>query len=98
MLIFAKMEKGTQELQMENEVILVGASWCGACKMMHDWFLGIEIPGVTMRYADISELPEEHVISLPTILFMENGNEIQRVTGALTKGDLTGKIRSLFKI
>ena len=82
----------------KKEVILVGASWCGACKGMQQWFFNIELPSVTLRYADVSEFPESNITSLPTILFLNEGEEIQRISGALSQSDLIIKICSIFKI
>lgn len=79
-----------------REVILVGAPWCGACKIMKDWFFAV--PFETVRYCDVSELPDSGIMSLPTILFMENGEEVQRITGAMNKAELINRINSIFRI
>ena len=78
-----------------REVILVGAPWCGACKAMKAWFDALDLPGITTRYADIEEASDE-VFSLPTVLFEENGNVVQRITGAIGKHDLEHVIKSLW--
>jgi thiol-disulfide isomerase/thioredoxin len=82
---------------MKREVILVGASWCGACKAMRDsWFFTIEIPGVTFSYRDISEMENEGISSVPVILFREGETTIQTLNGAVSKNDLIRCVKSIF--
>ena len=87
-----------------REIILIGAPWCGVCKAMGGWFLSVDWPGVTLRYVDI-ENPFEidnltaagvNVSSLPTILFLENHEIIQTITGAMNQHDLESTISSLW--
>jgi thiol-disulfide isomerase/thioredoxin len=87
-----------------REIILVGAPWCGACKAMGGWFLSVDWPGVTLRYADIEDpfeveelvLDGVNISSLPTILFREDQQIIQTITGAMGRHDLEGTITSLW--
>ena len=80
-----------------KEVILYSAKWCGACKAMRHWFLNdIELDGVTFKYIDIEEEPNDSICGLPTIMFKENGIEVDRHNGAINMIDLVKRIRSIF--
>jgi thiol-disulfide isomerase/thioredoxin len=87
-----------------REIILVGAPWCGVCKAMGGWFLSVDWPGVTLRYVDIEDpleaerltLEGVNVSSLPTVLFKEDRQIIQTITGAMSRHDLEGTIMSLW--
>jgi len=81
-----------------REVILVGASWCGECKAMLDWFGDLTAPGVALRYVDIEDADVAHEISsLPTVLFMESQETLQNVSGAMSRNDLEHTIKSLWE-
>jgi len=87
-----------------REIILIGAPWCGVCKAMGGWFFSVDWPGVTLRYVDIEDPLEVEMLaadgvnvsSLPTILFRENNEVIQTITGAMSRHDLEGTITSLW--
>ena len=79
-----------------KEILLYSASWCGACKSMREWFFSIEIPGILFRYIDIEQEPDGSISSLPTIVFKEHGQEVNRITGAMGKHDLIKKINLIF--
>ena len=79
-----------------KEIILIGADYCPSCKIMHEWFFTIEIPGITFRYKYTDDPDCENVSSLPTIIFKDNGQEVQRITGAISKADLIRNINSIF--
>ena len=83
-----------------REVILVGASWCGACKAMKAWFDGITMPGIILRYVDIedAEVAYESISSLPVIIFREGHETLQKVSGAMRRNDLEHAIKSLWTI
>jgi thiol:disulfide interchange protein len=82
---------------MDKQVVLVGASWCMACKSMRDgWFSSLEIPGVTFSYKDIEELEGENLTSVPVILFKEGGQTVQSLYGAMGKHDLEHQVYSLW--
>jgi thiol-disulfide isomerase/thioredoxin len=81
-----------------REVILVGASWCGVCKAMMDWFGDLALPSIVLRYADVadSDVAHEGVSTLPTILFREGRETLQKVSGAMSRNDLEHTIQSLW--
>jgi len=82
-----------------KEIILIGAGWCGACHAMRNWFFTVEIPGIHFFYKDIYELQDRSSItSLPTILFKENGVEVQRLSGAIGRADFVSKVNSIWRV
>jgi len=81
-----------------REIILVGGQWCPSCHAMLDWFFTVEIPGITFHYMDIEELQDQNITSLPAILFMEDGVEVQRITGAVGKVNFVSKVNSIWRV
>jgi thiol-disulfide isomerase/thioredoxin len=77
-----------------REVILVGASWCAACKAMKDWFYGMQMEGVTFRYSDVEAFPD--ICSLPVVLFKEDGETVNRLDGRVSKEELIYNIMGLW--
>ena len=79
-----------------KEIVLIGASWCGSCHAMREWFNSVDIPGVVLQYMDIEELKDFSVSSVPAVLFKDSGEIIQAVYGAMSKNDLIHKASSIF--
>lgn len=74
------------------------AEWCGPCKMTSkyiDEFID-EHPEFDIYKVNVDELPEVaeqySVISLPSILFIENGEIVDRHIGLMTKRQLEEKL------
>lgn len=74
------------------------AEWCGPCKMTSkyiDEFID-EHPEFDIYKVNVDELPEVaeqySVISLPSILFIENGEIVDRHIGLMTKKQLEEKL------
>lgn len=77
------------------------AEWCGPCRMvapfveqMHDEFLGKAVigkvdvdnnPGIAARFG---------IRNIPTILFIKNGEVIDKQVGAVPKNSLVAKLES----
>ena len=70
------------------------AEWCGPCKMTSKYIdeFSNEHPEVDIYKVNVDELPEVaeqyNVISLPSILFIEDGEVINRHVGLMTKKQL----------
>ena len=69
-------------------VVDVWAEWCAPCRMMSAYvgFLAQEYEGRLLVTAlDADENPatceKYHVLGLPTLLFIKNGQEIERIVG-----------------
>ena len=80
------------------------ATWCGPCKMVAPFVeeLAEEYQGrVNIGKCDVdenSELPAQFGIrNIPTILFMKNGEIVDKQVGATTKAALKEKVESLLK-
>jgi thioredoxin len=91
-----------QELQHPTPMLLdVYATWCGPCKMMVPILneaaadLGDTVRVVKMdsdKYPEVSG--QLRVGGLPTLILLKNGQEVDRIEGALMKDQLLGWISS----
>lgn len=84
-------------LSKKNELIVVDfwAEWCGPCKMLGPVIdeLSIELEGkVTIGKVDVSEeqdiAVEYSVRNIPTVLFIKNGEIVDKQVGAVPKATL----------
>lgn len=70
-----------------KEVLKFSASWCGPCKMLSMTLKGIEDNTVPVREIDIDEeldlAAQYNIRSVPTMVMLEDGAEVKRVSGAL---------------
>ena len=94
------MIKNVNEKEFYNEIkegkTLVDfyANWCGPCKMLspiiHE--LSEEVTDIKFLKVDIdeeSELAEKYdVMSIPTIILFENGVEVKKNIGLISKSEL----------
>jgi thioredoxin 1 len=78
------------------------AAWCGPCRMvgplieeMHGEYSGKAVIGKV----DVDQNPgvsaQFGVRSIPTILFIKNGQVVDKVVGAVPKGTLTQKLDAI---
>lgn len=105
------MGKHTTDLSKKsfNEFIKKGmvvidfwAAWCGPCKITAPIFEEVaeEMKGkVKFGKVDVdvnSDLAQRfQVMSIPTIIFFKDGEQVERVVGALYKEDLVEKIQDV---
>lgn len=89
----------------EKMVVDFWADWCVPCKMMAPIFesLANEYKGrVVFAKLNTDENPqisaEFNVSSIPTLLFFQNGRQINRIVGARTQEQLSEEILSSFKL
>lgn len=68
---------------MSIEVLKFSATWCGPCRVLSTTLHGVE--GITNIDIDQDrQLAIDHnVRSVPTLLFLQDGKEVERVTGAI---------------
>ncbi len=86
-------ENFNEELKKDRILVDFYATWCGPCKMLepvmekYDKEEDIEIIKV-----DVDKAPnlssKYNVFSIPTLIIFENGKEVRRKTGFMTKDEL----------
>lgn len=75
-------------------VLSFTSPWCAACKKVHAHTEGLEqsYGAVAFGIIDISTSPETparlQVFSIPTVIFFRDGEEVNRLSGAITDTDL----------
>jgi thiol-disulfide isomerase/thioredoxin len=74
--------------QDRGEVLFFNASWCGPCRQMKPIVTRLRNQGYRMRDIDVDhhrELAVKYGISaVPTFVFIENGSEVNRLSGGTT--------------
>ena len=86
-----------QEVAKKKGLVVVDftAGWCGPCQMFSPVFESVaeKINGVDFKKVDVdnqSDIAQEHgVMSVPTIVFFENGQEIGRKNGYMNEAEFT---------
>lgn len=78
------------------------AAWCGPCRMvgplieeMHSEYAGKAVIGKVDVDQNPSISGQFGVRSIPTILFIKNGQVVDKVVGAVPKGTLTQKLDAI---
>jgi thiol:disulfide interchange protein len=80
----------------DKEIFLVSASWCSSCKVMKQWFLDMRIPGIELRIIDIEEIQDKPISSVPALVFVDQGIEIQTIYGAMDKFSFINKVHAIW--
>ena len=89
--------------EIANGVVVVDfyADWCGPCKMMAPVFeeTALEYSGkVTFAKLNIDENRQialaNKVMSIPTLLFFKDGEQVDRVVGMIDKPTLVQKLEN----
>lgn len=94
-------ENFTAEVLEAKELVLIDfyADWCGPCKMMAP--IVEEIAGeykntVKVGKLDVDASPNTsskyRVMSIPTLLFIKNGEVVETVVGAVPKAQIVQKL------
>jgi len=72
------------------------ATWCGPCKVFKPVMNEIAGEGYSVQFIDVDEsqdLAVKHSIrSVPTTIIEENGVEVDRIIGAVSKQQMLGKL------
>jgi thioredoxin 1 len=80
-----------------KKVLYFSAGWCSACKGVTPIIEQLiatkttPVSQINVDY-DVTNVEEYKVKSVPTIIVLENGNEIKRYTGAITFNQLQNLI------
>lgn len=105
-LIEATMKNFKDEVNTSVPVILdFGAEWCSPCKRIIPIIEEVarEMNGrlkfITINVDNNQEIASDYqVMSVPTLIFIKKGKEIDRIVGAVGKESLIKKINSVFAI
>ena len=78
------------------------APWCGPCKMMEpvlDTFAEEQADHVVVTKVNVDDAPplaaRYEIRSIPTIIFFKDGEEVDRISGAVSKEVLAEKLNTL---
>lgn len=75
-----------------KELLVFSASWCGPCQSLKKALNDLNISIENLRMHDIDEsqelVKEFGIRSVPTLILIEDGKELKRKTGAMTKDQL----------
>jgi thioredoxin 1 len=77
------------------EVLKFSATWCGPCRVLSSILNGVE--GITNIDIDQEkDLAIEHnVKSVPTLIFLKDGKQVERTTGVITLNKYNDIINNL---
>ena len=77
------------------------ATWCGPCKMISPIVdqVATEVAGTAkvgkVNVDDAAELARRYnVRNIPTLIFIKNGEEVDRITGATSKDNILKRLRA----
>ncbi len=92
-----------EQIISSNELVVIDffATWCGPCKMLSPVIENVEslIHDVKFIKVDIdqfNDLASQYKIqSVPTLVFLKNGQEVMKSIGYLDEDALIEKIKSL---
>ena len=79
------------------------ADWCAPCKMMEPIFekAGSEFKDINFFRVDVDKNQQSAMIyavrSIPTLVFIKNGQEVDRVIGVLHEEDFKHRVKQAFK-
>ena len=79
-------------LQPRGEVLFFNASWCGPCRQMKPIVAQMKREGFRMRDIDVDKnralAQRYHIRGIPTFVFVQNGNEVNRFSGGTSPEEL----------
>lgn len=78
------------------------AAWCGPCRIMNpiveelaETFAGrAKVAKLNVDEEDALAL-QFHVMAIPTLIFFQNGEQVQTIEGVVAKDDLVARMESL---
>ena len=82
---------------MERKILKFSAIWCGPCKQLGSLLQGVDL-GIPVENIDAGQdsksVTDFKVRTLPTLILIENGIEVSRITGLTT----VDKIKETFNL
>ncbi len=91
------------DINVAGKLVLVDlwAEWCGPCKMMEPVLeeiageMEVSLQVVKINIDQNQETPMKfNVMNIPTLLFLKDGKEVDRVIGVVPKKQLVKKIEN----
>ena len=91
------------ELLQDSKLVIVDfwATWCGPCRMLSPILDEVEeemsdkISVVKVNVDDADEIAAQYrIMSIPTLLFFKNGQQVDKTVGAMPKPALVEKINA----
>ena len=92
-----------QELIQDSKLVIVDfwATWCGPCRMLSPILDEVEaemqdqITVVKVNVDDADEIAGQfRIMSIPTLLFIKNGQVVDKSVGAMPKAALVERIKA----
>jgi len=87
----------TRPSQLPGKVLFFSASWCGACQRAQPTYLELRNAGYPISKVDVDSnqsLAQKYGIrSIPQFVYVKNGKEIRRVSGAAS----AGRVKRLYR-
>lgn len=83
-------------------VLDLWAPWCGPCQLMRPILADLEqtmpIKVVTQNIDEDKTIAEQyHVLSIPTLIVFQDGQAVEKITGAYPKGKLQAHFAQLLE-
>ena len=96
-------EQNFDQITAQNPFTVVDffATWCGPCKMLAPILSEVEKETADVAFVrvDVDQAPDLArrfgIMSIPTLVFLKNGEEVGRSVGFLRKPELLTKITEL---
>lgn len=79
----------------EVEVIKFSATWCGPCKVIAKQLEGLDFTNIDIDEDQDGLAKKANVRSVPTLIFMKDGIEVERHSGLLTRQEYINKLETL---
>ena len=106
LIIEASTDNFKEEIISEKPVVLdFWAEWCGPCKRLLPVFSEVaekmsnQVKFMKVDVDNMQEVAAEYqVMSIPTLIFIKDGQELDRIVGAPSKDSLENKINDIFNL
>ena len=79
------------------KILKFGATWCGPCRILTETIKNIDLPITSYDVDEDEELAAKYdILSVPALIYVDDeGKEIDRLLGAVTKETIINKYEEL---